>query len=68
MIKNIIFDFGNVLLEWNEDKVVSNYSNNKDEQEILKKVIFKSNDWLKLDDGTMNYKQAITLFKENLPI
>ena len=67
MIKNIIFDFGNVLLEWNEDKVVSNYSNNKDEQEILKKVIFKSNDWLKLDDGTMNYKQAITLFKENLP-
>ncbi len=37
MIKNIIFDFGNVLLEWNEDKVVSNYSNNKDEQEILKK-------------------------------
>ena len=68
MIKNIIFDFGNVLLEWNEDKVVSNYSNNKDEQEILKKVIFKSNDWLKLDDGTMDYKQAITLFKENLPI
>lgn len=67
MIKNIIFDFGNVLLEWNEDKVVSNYSNNKDEQEILKKVIFKSDDWLKLDDGTMDYKQAITLFKEKLP-
>lgn len=67
MIKNIIFDFGNVLLEWNEDKVVSNYSNNEDEQEMLKKVIFKSNDWFKLDDGTMDYKQAITLFKENLP-
>ena len=67
MIKNIIFDFGNVLLEWNEDKVASNYSNNKEEQEILKKVIFKSNDWLKLDDGTIDYKQAITLFKENLP-
>lgn len=33
MIKNIIFDFGNVLLEWNEDKVVSNYSNKKDETE-----------------------------------
>lgn len=67
MIKNIIFDFGNVLLEWNEDKVASNYSNNKEEQEILKKVIFKSKDWLKLDDGTMDYKQAVILFKENLP-
>lgn len=67
MIKNIIFDFGNVLLEWNEDKIVNNFSNNKEEQEILKKVIFKSNEWLKLDDGTMEYKQAIELFKEKLP-
>lgn len=67
MIKNIIFDFGNVLLEWNEDKVASNYSDDKEEQKILKKVIFKSNDWLKLDNGTIDYKQAITLFKENLP-
>lgn len=67
MIKNIIFDFGNVLLEWNEDKIASNYSNNKEEQEILKKVIFKSNEWIKLDDGTMEYKQVIELFKENLP-
>ena len=41
MIKNIIFDFGNVLLEWNEDKVVSNYSNNKDEQEIFQNLIKK---------------------------
>lgn len=67
MIKNIIFDFGNVLLEWNQDKVASNYSNNKEEQEILKKVIFKSNNWLKLDDGTMDYKQAVIVFKEILP-
>lgn len=67
MIKNIIFDFGNVLLEWNEDKIASNYANNKEEQEILKKVIFKSNNWFKLDDGTLDYKQAIKLFKEDLP-
>lgn len=67
MIKNIIFDFGNVLLEWNEDKVVSNYSKNKEEKEILKKVIFKSDDWFKLDDGTLGYKEAIEIFKEKLP-
>ena len=67
MIRNIIFDFGNVLLEWNEDKIASNYANNKEEQEILKKVIFKSNNWFKLDDGTLDYKQAIKSFKEDLP-
>lgn len=67
MIKNIVFDFGNVILEWNEDKVASNYSNNKEEQELLKKVIFKSDNWFKLDNGTLDYKQATELFKENLP-
>lgn len=36
MIKNVIFDFGNVLLDWNEDKVASNFSKNKEEQELLK--------------------------------
>ena len=67
MIKNIVFDFGNVILEWNEDKVVSNYSNNKEEKELFKKVIFNSENWIKLDDGTLDYKQATELFKENLP-
>ena len=41
MIKNIIFDFGNVLLEWKEEKVVSNYSKNKEEQEISNIVTTK---------------------------
>lgn len=66
MIKNIIFDFGNVLLEWNEDKIVTNYSNNKEEQEILKQIIFKSDEWFKLDDGSMNYQEAISVFKKKL--
>lgn len=67
MLKNIIFDFGNVLLEWNEAKIAANYSNNKEEQEALKKVIFKSNEWFKLDNGSMNYEEAICIFKEKLP-
>ena len=67
MIKNIIFDFGNVLFEWNQDEIVTNYSNNKEEQEILKNVIFKSDEWFKLDDGSMEYQEIIPLFKEKLP-
>ena len=66
MIKNIIFDFGNVLLEWKEDKIVEYYTDNKKEQELLKKIIFKSKEWFKLDDGSMSYQEAIALFKEKL--
>ena len=68
MIKNIIFDFGNVLFEWNQDEIVKNFTKNKQEQEILKKVIFKSEEWFKLDDGSMEYQEIIPLFKEKSPI
>lgn len=67
MIKNIIFDFGNVLFKWDEDQIVTNYSNNIDEQNILKKVIFKSDEWFQLDNGSSTYEKAKTLFKEELP-
>lgn len=67
MIKNVVFDFGNVLAEWNEDKIVTNYAENNEEQEILKKAIFKSDEWFKLDDGSMNYQEVIPVFKEKLP-
>lgn len=67
MIKNVVFDFGNVLAEWNEDKFVTNYTENNEEQEILKKVIFKSDEWFKLDDGSMTYQEVIPVFKEKLP-
>ncbi len=68
MVKNIIFDLGNVIFEWDEDKIVTNFSNNKGEQEILKKIIFKSDEWFKLDDGSMSYQEAMTAFKEKLPV
>lgn len=67
MIKNVIFDFGNVIGEWNEDKIAANYAENNEEKEILKKVIFKSDEWLKLDSGVLTYQEAIPTFKEKLP-
>ena len=30
MIKNVIFDFGNVIGEWNEDKIAANYAENNE--------------------------------------
>lgn len=66
MIRNIIFDLGNVVFEWNEDKIVTNYAENNEEQEILKKVIFKSDEWFKLDDGSMTYQEVVPIFEERL--
>lgn len=39
IVKNIIFDFGNVLFEWNQDEIVTNYSNNK--EALVENVVWK---------------------------
>ena len=67
MIKNIIFDFGNVLLKWNQKELSTKYSNKKEEQAEIEKVVFRSNEWLELDNGLLNYDDAKVIFKKNLP-
>lgn len=67
MIKNIVFDFGNVLLKWNQTELSQKYSNIKEEQEQIEKVIFRSKEWIDLDNGLLNYKEAKLIFKDNLP-
>ncbi len=67
MINNIIFDFGNVLLGWNEDQIIANYTSIVQEQQVLKKVIFKSDEWFKLDNGSLTYESAKAIFKDNVP-
>ena len=67
MIKNIVFDFGNVLLGWNEDEIVGYFSDDIKEREILRDVIFKSKEWAGLDDGSLTYEEAKIVFKEKMP-
>lgn len=39
---DIILDMGNVLLEWNKDKILQGVSDTKEEYLILDKAIFQS--------------------------
>ena len=38
MLKNIIFDFGNVLIDYDPDKILDHYDVNDDERAIFKKI------------------------------
>ena len=46
MLKNIIFDFGNVLIDYDPDKIIDHYDVNDEERAIFKKNIFGSKEWL----------------------
>ena len=50
-----------------QEKIVEKFSSKKEEQELLKKIIFKSDEWFMFDEGLLNYEEAIKIFKEKLP-
>ena len=67
MIKNVIFDLGNVVLKLRWDIVLNRYSDNADDQKLLDDVIFNSEEWQRLDAGTIEKYEAINIMKSKLP-
>lgn len=67
MVKNYIFDLGNVvlILEW--DKVLDKYNITNEEKALLRKNIFESKEWNLLDEGTILKSDALRIMKNNLP-
>ena len=66
MLKNIVFDLGNVLIEFNPQKFVNENVENKYKEEFFK-IVFLGKEWQELDKGTLEYSDAINYFKEKLP-
>ncbi|ORO85633.1 HAD family phosphatase [Streptococcus oralis] len=56
---DIILDMGNVLLEWNKDKILQGVSGSKKDYLILDKTIFQSGLWERLDLGTMTRQELV---------
>ena len=42
MLKNIIFDFGNVIMNYNPDEILNHYELTPQEHDLLRKTIFES--------------------------
>ena len=56
---NIVFDLGGVVFDWNPDKIINGLFEDDDIKDRIKKEIFKHPDWLELDRGTIDIKDAI---------
>lgn len=66
MIKNIIFDLGNVLVKYTSENFLEK-NVKKERQEKFIETVFKSKEWLELDRGTLSYEDAIEKFAEIIP-
>ena len=67
MIKNIIFDIGNVLLEFKPLDYLKRTFNDDNIEKILYKEIFQSEEWLHLDRGTLTQDEAIEIISLRNP-
>ena len=53
MIKNLVFDLGNVLIEWNSEKILTYFETEKVRRQVLRQAIFESGVWHQTD--TVSY-------------
>ncbi|MBI9102458.1 MAG: HAD family phosphatase [Spirochaetales bacterium] len=66
MIKNIIFDIGNVLLNFNPKEYLGNKYSDEDAS-FLFSAIFDTDEWIELDRGTISEAEALNIFLERNP-
>lgn len=66
MIKNIIFDLGNVLIRFKPEEFV-NKNIKKEYREKFFNAVFKGQEWADLDRGVLEYSDAVKIFSEKIP-
>ena len=67
MIRNIIFDVGNVILNFNIKEVLESFTDDKEEQKFILENIINSPEWLKnalIDTGYISREDAIEIVKD----
>lgn len=66
-MKNIIFDYGNVLKSFEKEKVVSKFTDKKEEQEFLLNKVIHSPEWGEyglIDTGYLTHEQIINTIND----
>ena len=59
MIRNIIFDLGNVLISWQPEQYLIKNGYSGEVRETILKEVFRSPQWLALDNGDMSLEEAV---------
>lgn len=58
-MRNVIFDLGGVVLDWNPDAILEGYYTDPSARAAMKSALFKHPDWLQLDRGTLTESEVL---------
>ena len=67
MIRNILFDMGNVLIRFDRDYFISRLGIEGADKELLKREVFLSLEWARMDRGSMTDAEAAESVCRRLP-
>lgn len=67
MIRNIVFDMGNVLIRFDRDYFISRLGIEGEDKELLKREVFLSLEWARMDRGSMTDAEAAVSVCRRLP-
>ncbi|TVP90695.1 HAD family hydrolase [Alkalibacterium sp.] len=67
MIQSIVFDMGNVLIRYNPETFINNYTLDSAEQKELLDAIFYAGEWQEYDKGTLTNNELIDRVLLKLP-
>jgi putative hydrolase of the HAD superfamily len=67
MIQNILFDMGSVLVRFEPTEFIAKLRLGPDDAEALRREVFRSADWVRLDRGVISQQQMIDAACARLP-
>ncbi|SFC27501.1 putative hydrolase of the HAD superfamily [Alkalibacterium subtropicum] len=68
MIKNVVFDMGNVLIRYAPEDFIKTYTSNTENQKLLLDEIFYADLWQQFDRGTLTKEALVERASAHLPI
>ena len=66
MVKNIIFDLGNVIINYNQQAIIDRFAKTDDEKDYLMENNFKAPEWREIDLGEIDNSEAIRRMKDTI--
>ncbi len=67
MIRNIVLDMGNVLLDYNPPFVLDRFCSSDEEKEVIGRELFEGPEWMLGDRGDIKDKDRFDLVKVRVP-
>jgi len=67
MIRNIVFDMGQVLTAFNPDNFIKHYVTNPEDIRLVRSEVFEKSEWQELDRGTVTEVEVIAPICARLP-